>query len=580
MVCWKTIGERFRMQNTNIDTEEIVENGGYISKLFLNNGKEIDINKNDIVIFVGPNNAGKSQALKDIYEICETKKPSIVVKDIKIVKHAGDIKMFLENISTVNDHGTYKNYEGLGYSFASHSISGYSRDKYYGSARSLFVAYLNTLNRLTMSNPANLISRKAAKKNPIHYVAFDRTYREWLSENFKQAFSKELMPHTLNGSNIPLCIGDAVKFDKDFIDEQERMEEYAAILDTYKQVQEQGDGIKSFTGILLYLMLGYYCTFLIDEPESFLHPPQANIMGRIIGKTLRENQQAFISTHSEEIIKGLLDVCPERVKIVRITREEDVNEFSVLENEKFNEVWNDPLLKYSNIMTSLFHKNVILCESDSDCKFYSIIENYIKQLEGKYSETLFIHCGGKHRMAKTATALKALNVNVKLVSDIDVMNDEKVFKGIVEAFGVEWTSIQKDYNTVVSNLHSPKEEIKRNDAKTNINRVLDSSTNKVLSKGEIKSIREAIATISKWDNIKKAGCASLPAGNATVSFKKMDGILRTVGIYMVSVGELERFVKEVGGHGPEWANTVLETYPDLDNEVYDEVKKFVKQFSS
>lgn len=567
------------MQSTNIDTE-IVENGGYISKLFLNNGKEIDINKNDIVIFVGPNNAGKSQALKDIYEICETKKPSIVVNDIKLVKHAGDIKTFLETISTVNDHGTYKNYEGLGYSFASHSISGYSTNKYYGSTRPLFVAYLNTLNRLTISNPANLISRKVAKKNPIHYVAFDRTYREWLSDNFKQAFGKELIPHTLNGSNIPLCIGDAVKFDEEFDDEQERLEEYAAILDTYKQVQEQGDGIKSFTGILLYLMLDYYCTFLIDEPESFLHPPQANIMGRIIGKTLRENQQAFISTHSEEIIKGLLDVCSERVKIIRITREEDVNEFSVLENEKFSEVWNDPLLKYSNIMTSLFHKNVILCESDSDCKLYSIIENHIKQLEGKYSETLFIHCGGKHRMAKIATALKALNVNVKLVPDIDVMNDEKVFKGIVEAFGVEWTSIQKDYNTVVSNLHSPKEEIKRIDAKTNINMVLDSSTNQVLSKGEIKNIRETIATISKWDNIKKAGIASLPAGNATVSFKNMDGILRTAGIYMVPVGELECFVKEVGGHGPEWANTVLEIYPDLNNEVYDEIKKFVKEFSS
>ena len=327
-------------------------------------------------------------------------------------------------------------------------------------------------------------------------------------------------------------------------------------------------------------MLDYYCTFLIDEPESFLHPPQANIMGRIIGKTLRENQQAFISTHSEEIIKGLLDVCPERVKIVRITREEDVNEFSVLENEKFNEVWNDPLLKHSNIMTSLFHKNVILCESDSDCKLYSIIENHIKQLERKYSETLFIHCGGKHRMAKISTALKALNVNVKLVPDIDVMNDENVFKGIVEAFGVEWTSIQKDYNTVVSNLHSPKEEIKRNDAKTSINRVLDGSANQVLSKGEIKSIREVIAIISKWDNIKKAGVASLPAGNATVSFKNMDSVLRAAGIFIVPVGELECFVKEVGGHGPEWANTVLETYPDLDNEVYDEIKKFVKQFSS
>lgn len=568
------------MKDTNIDVEEAVKNGGYISKLYLNNGKEVDIKENDIVLFVGPNNAGKSQALKDIYEICKVEKPTVVVNDIDLVKYDGDIEELLESISIVDDSGGSKNYSGLGYSIATYSIADYEKRKYYGNLRPVFVVYLDTLKRLRISDPANLISRKEVKKNPIHYAAFHREYRKWLSDNFKQAFGKELMPYIVNGSNIPLCIGDPVKFDKEFVDEQERQEEYASILGTYKQVQEQGDGIKSFTGILLYLMLDYYCTFLIDEPESFLHPPQANIMGRIIGQTLRENQQAFISTHSEEIMKGLLDVCPKRVKIIRITREEDVNEFSVLENEKFNEVWNDPLLKYSNIMTSLFHKNVILCESDSDCKFYSIIENYIKQLEGKYSETLFIHCGGKHRMAKTATALKALNVNVKLVPDIDVMNDEKVFKGIVEAFGVEWTSIQKDYNTVVSNLHSPKEEIKRNDAKTNINRVLDSSTNKVLSKGEIKSIREAIATISKWDNIKKAGCASLPAGNATVSFKKMDGILRTVGIYMVSVGELERFVKEVGGHGPEWANTVLETYPDLDNEVYDEVKKFVKQFSS
>ena len=37
---------------------------------------------------------------------------------------------------------------------------------------------------------------------------------------------------------------------------KKEMEEYAAILDTYKQVQEQGDGIKSFTGILLLFNVG------------------------------------------------------------------------------------------------------------------------------------------------------------------------------------------------------------------------------------------------------------------------------------------------------------------------------------
>lgn len=86
---------------------------------------------------------------------------------------------------------------------------------------------------------------------------------------------------------------------------------------------------------MLYLMIDHYRTFLIDEPESFLHPPQAKIMGEIIGQTLSEHQQVFISTHSEEIVKGLLEVCPERVKMIRITRTGNVNNFSILGNENF-----------------------------------------------------------------------------------------------------------------------------------------------------------------------------------------------------------------------------------------------------
>lgn len=551
--------------------------GGYISKIVLNNDAEISINESDIVVFVGPNNAGKSQSLKDIYGLCESKKPSIVIKDIEIVKRTYDISGLLDSISTVQDHGNYRDYSGLGFSFNSYSISDYRTNKYYGNMRPLFVTYLDTLQRLTISNPAQLITRKATKNNPIHYAAFERRYREWLSDNFKKAFGKELIPHTLNGGNIPLCIGDAVKFEVEFADEQERQEAYAEVLDTYKQVHNQGDGIKSFTGILLYLMINHFCTYLIDEPESFLHPPQANIMGRIIGRTLRANQQAFISTHSEEIIKGLLDVCPERVKIIRITRENDSNNFSVLENENISSVWNDPLLKYSNIMTSLFHKEVVLCESDSDCKMYSIIDRKNKQLEGVYSETLFVHCGGKHRMAKIAKALRSLDICVKLVPDIDVLNDENVFKGILDAFGIDWASVETSYNTIVSNLHSTKEKIRRDAVSACIQRICENANKEYLSSNEIKEIKASVNIISKWDGIKKGGISTLPAGNATLEYKKMDNLLNSVGIFIVPVGELECFIKEVGGHGPEWTNTVLEKYPDLDNEVYNEIKSFVKK---
>ena len=471
-------------------------------------------------MFVGPNNAGKSQSLKDIYTLSSKKISTIVVSDIEITKSEESLLPLLQSLSSGNDQGSYTNYSVLGHGinyWKESSDSLFLKDSYYGEFRDLFVANLDTAARLKICTPPNSINRNASKQHPIHYAAFDRKYRKWLSDNFKKAFGIEVTPNTQYGATIPLCIGEPVKLNQQYDDEQQRLEAYAAILDTYKQVQNQGDGIKSFTGILLYLMLDYYRTYLIDEPESFLHPPQARIMGQIIGQTLTNDQQAFISTHSEEIIKGLLEACPQRIKIVRITRKEDTNAFSILSNEKFDEVWNDPLLKYSNIMSSLFHKVVVLCESDSDCKMYSIVENFIKQTEGKYSEALFIHCGGKHRMAKISTSMRALNIDIRLIPDIDVLNDETIFKNIVEAYGIDWTSLQSDYNIIVSNLHSPKEKINRNDAKTTINRVLDASENRELSNREIKDIRSAISTISKWDALKSSGISAIPAGDATVA---------------------------------------------------------------
>lgn len=156
-----------KKENMNLETY-----GGYIAKVIFNNGQSIEINKNDIVIFVGPNNVGKSQALKDLYALCKKKEAPIVVGDIEIVKYDTKPDKLLKTMSVITDHGTYQKYSGFGYDLGSYDIDRYKSDKYYGELRSVFVAYLNTLNRLKISNPADLISRKAAKTHPIHYVAF------------------------------------------------------------------------------------------------------------------------------------------------------------------------------------------------------------------------------------------------------------------------------------------------------------------------------------------------------------------------------------------------------------------------
>ena len=56
---------------------------------------------------------------------------------------------------------------------------------------------------------------------------------------------------------------------------------------------------------------------------------------------------------------------------MRIRREENVNLTRELDNELVREISRDPLMKYSAVMSGLFHKRVIICEGDSDCMFYS-----------------------------------------------------------------------------------------------------------------------------------------------------------------------------------------------------------------
>ena len=129
---------------------------------------------------------------------------------------------------------------------------------------------------------------------------------------------------------------------------------------------------------------------------------------------------------------------------------------------------------------------------------------------------------------------------------------------------------------IVSNLHSPNERIHKNDVKACIEKICKQTNNEYLSNNEIKEIKTSISTISKWDEIKKRGVSALSAGDSTQEYKKMDSVLKKEGIFIVPVGELECFIKDVGGHGPEWTNTVLEKFPDLDDDVYKEIKDFVK----
>ncbi|MBR5747441.1 MAG: hypothetical protein IKY01_01500 [Prevotella sp.] len=80
---------------------------------------------------------------------------------------------------------------------------------------------------------------------------------------------------------------------------------------------------------------------------------------------------------------------------------------------------------------------------------------------------------------------------------------------------------------------------------------------------------------TKWSQLKKGGIDIIPSGAATMAYNSLQRAMNEVNIFPVPVGELERFVREVGGHGPSWVNAVLEQYPDIGNPIYDKVRSFV-----
>lgn len=553
---------------------------GLIQHIVFNNGSKLELGDDSIVVFVGPNNVGKSQSLKDIFELLN-QQPSntTVVRSIKINRPSKEkMTELLDNNSATRFDNGQKYYQGLNYSFHASALDSYEYvPAFPWGLREFLSAFLDTEKRLLVCNPAAPRGRDMPISHPIDLVASSSSCSEALSTCFRRAFGTDVMADKFYGSGTPLRIGEPVSFPVDHVDERV-LDRYSLELDKLKFAHMQGDGMRSYLGIMLYLLVDHYRVLLIDEPESFLHPPQAEAIGYSIGEMLRETQQAFISTHSKEVILGLLEACPNRVKIVRVTREADDNTFFVLDTNTIKTIWNDSLLRYSEILNGLFHPSVVLCESDSDCKIYSIINGSIDAERGEHSETLFVHCGGKHRIPKVASSLKRLGVKVTVVADIDLLDSEYTLKGIFESCGGSWSDLEGLYHSFASSLSNPTKEISRSFLKSEINATLDSDTTTFVSEQDIEKIAAMLKIRSKWTALKELGTVGIASGQQTETYMRINEILKNKRIFLVPCGEVENFVKTIGGHGPKWVDAVLEAHADLNDEVYEGIREFVRSW--
>ncbi len=332
---------------------------------------------------------------------------------------------------------------------------------------------------------------------------------EKLCRYVKQAFGEDLILNWGAGKKLPLHIGTKPKFDEK---EDRVSSSYIKKLLTVPLAHEQGDGIKSFIGCLLSTVILDKPITLLDEPEAFLHPPQARLLGTLLANE-HGAKQLIIATHSGDVLRGILDTNIQNLTVIRISREGKKNTPSKLEPNDIKEFWNDTLLRHSNILDGLFHESVVICESDADCRFYSALLSSIHEKENsandsptKKPDTLFIPAGGCARISKISTALNKIKVKTFAIIDFDALQNRDELKKLYKNFGGDWNDIKEDYDTVKNKIDSLEPPVTFEEICSNIEKILsDIRSTQSATKKHQQQINNFIRAAKGWSKAKVVG---------------------------------------------------------------------------
>ena len=162
----------------------------YVEEVAFNNGCSLKVGQGDIVVFVGPNNAGKSQAIKDIYALVETDKAAgVVVKSVKY--HVGDFEKILARIAANSKavlSGGQRLYLGLGYSLYDYTINPNYHKSGLGDLRSVFFDFIGTVERLQECVSREQKGYDESAKYPLQKIPEDVVFARRLTETFHDAF--------------------------------------------------------------------------------------------------------------------------------------------------------------------------------------------------------------------------------------------------------------------------------------------------------------------------------------------------------------------------------------------------------
>ncbi len=553
-----------------------------IETIKIKSGQIIKLNK--ISVLVGANNVGKSQTLRDIQQRMQiglASKP-VLLEEINFKKPENYEDLFLgllvkdsthsignKVLSGINTNLTQlESFEFSPENFKYHFNQEDNIDFVLGNLSKFKVSHLDASSRLQLVKTTSSFNPDTESPQNIIQNLFNHPENETLLKRaFNQAFNMDIM---LDYSGLKdFCLRVA----KSFPEIPEDPRKAYLVTKHFNIIDNQGDGFRSFVGIILSILFSKDRIVLLDEPEAFLHPAQA----RFLGKWIADNSelldgQLLFATHNANFLNGILS-SNKYVDIYRLNRNDDDTIYNLIPPDATAKLAKSPMLSSQRILESIFHKGVIVCEADADRTVYQAVASLVHNNQ----EVLFVHSHNKQTLKDVASLLIDAKIPVVVVSDIDLLNDENDFKQLIETLSGAKISSEmlgrREKIAEVINKIPDKEAL--DTLRENLKELLGQLENNEHSfdgaKGAINRIR---SEITKWKSPKNNGIEGFPSEIQEL-VKDLIIELKGINLFIVPVGELEGWMKLGTTRKNKWIILALDEI--FDNNSSELLKAFVKE---
>lgn len=355
--------------------------------------------------------------------------------------------------------------------------------------------------------------------HPTHHLGAlfrDRDARERIRAITAEAFRLYFVIDPTSGTHFRVRMAERAPMDPE--EEEAVTDRSRAFHGRAHDVDELSDGVRAFTGLVAAVLAAEYRIMLVDEPEAFLHPPLTRKLGKRLTQLAAERgANVLAATHSPDFVMGCI-TSGQAVNIVRLTYRRNVPGARLLAADKLETMMRDPLLRSTGVLGALFHEGTVVCEADADRVFYAEInERLLAHGAPGADGVVFLNAQNKQTVRRIVRPLREMGLPAVALLDLDLLKTREDLRDLMSAAFVPEV------------FWEPWEELRRR-------------------------MHQKMST----PDYKDGGVHRLTGEGRELARRLLDN-LAEYGVFLVPVGELECWMTEleVGGHGPEWLTAVF-----------------------